>query len=126
MGLWVATLAISLQLWPASRICFNRCSSACVHGVLVRPRFFVLSSESKAGIDTLGLVNAGVVADGSVVPGGRVFSFGLFEALRLRGLGVKVDGGGCRSSTLGLGASGVCGAGTSLLAVLGDVVGDCF
>jgi hypothetical protein len=30
------TLAISLQLLPTSLICFNRCSSAGVHGVLVR------------------------------------------------------------------------------------------
>lgn len=32
-------LAISLQLLPASRSVFNRCSSAGVHGVLVRPFF---------------------------------------------------------------------------------------
>ena len=29
------TLAISLQLFPASRMAFNRCSSAGVHGVFV-------------------------------------------------------------------------------------------
>jgi hypothetical protein len=32
-------LAISLQLFPRSRICLSRCSSAGVHGVLVRPFF---------------------------------------------------------------------------------------
>lgn len=34
------TLAISLQLFPASRIAFSLCSSSAVHGVLVRPFFF--------------------------------------------------------------------------------------
>ena len=34
-----STLAISPQLFPASRIVFNRCSSAGVQGVFVRARF---------------------------------------------------------------------------------------
>lgn len=34
------TLAISLQLRPASRMVFKRCSSSAVQGVLVRPFFF--------------------------------------------------------------------------------------
>ena len=36
MGLCFSTFAISLQLFPASLICFNLCSSAGVHGVFVR------------------------------------------------------------------------------------------
>lgn len=92
------TFAISLQLWPASRICLSRCSSWGVHGVLVRPRFLLESSVSKAGMETLGVV-------GSAVPGGSVFSFGLCEARRLRWLGG--DDGGGRRSALGLGASRV-------------------
>ena len=34
------TLAISLQLLPASRMAFNLCSSSAVHGVFVLPFFF--------------------------------------------------------------------------------------
>ena len=37
------TLAISLQLQPASRIDFNRCSSSAVHGVLVLPFFLEIA-----------------------------------------------------------------------------------
>jgi len=36
-GAELLTFAISLQLLPASRIAFNLCSSAAVHGVFVRP-----------------------------------------------------------------------------------------
>lgn len=39
----VSTFAISLQLFPASRIVLSLCSSAGVHGVLVR-LFFALGS----------------------------------------------------------------------------------
>lgn len=39
------TLAISLQLFPASRIAFSLCSSSAVQGVLVRPFFFGGGSE---------------------------------------------------------------------------------
>ena len=42
------TLAISLQLFPASRIAFNLCSSSAVHGVLVLPFFFGVVSEAVA------------------------------------------------------------------------------
>jgi hypothetical protein len=36
---WHSTFAISLQLFPSSRIFFNRSSSAGVHGVFVLPFF---------------------------------------------------------------------------------------
>lgn len=39
-------------------------------------------------MDTLGAVDS----DGKVVPGGRVFSFGLCDARRLRGLGGDIGG----------------------------------
>lgn len=45
----VPTFAISLQLFPASLICFNRSSSAGVHGVFVR---LFLSLGSCAGLST--------------------------------------------------------------------------
>lgn len=44
------TLAISLQLRPASRIVFNRCSSSAVHGVFVRP-FFLGVDSTGGGIE---------------------------------------------------------------------------
>lgn len=40
------TLAISLQLLPASRIVLSRCSSSGLHGVLVRPFFFALDGSA--------------------------------------------------------------------------------
>lgn len=56
--------------------------------MLVRPRLLPASSVSKAGMETLGAVDS----NGKVVPGGRVFSLGLWDARRLRGLGGE-DGG---------------------------------
>lgn len=40
----VRTLAISLQLRPASRIVLSLCSSSAVHGVFVRPFFLGVGS----------------------------------------------------------------------------------
>ena len=56
------TLAISLQLLPASRMAFNLCSSSAVHGVFVRPFFF--------GAGSWATVVATVLTGGSVVTGG--------------------------------------------------------
>jgi hypothetical protein len=78
------TFAISLHVFPASRICLSLCSSPAVHGVLVLPvRFLPLSSVNSEGIDTLAL-EASVGRDNEV-PGGRVSScLGLLERGRLR------------------------------------------
>lgn len=105
------TFAISLQLFPTSRICFSLCSSAAVHGVLVRPvRFLPLSSLSNEDIDTLD-VGSG---RGRVVPGGSVSSFGLFEARRLRELCIGVIGGGTSDTGVLGGGNCVVGGGMVL------------
>jgi hypothetical protein len=66
--------------------------------VLVRPRFLPLSSASSDGIGTLGLdsfgeASRGAGGGGRVVPGGRVLSLGLCEALRFLGFEGEVGGG---------------------------------
>jgi hypothetical protein len=68
--------------------------------VFVRPRFLPLSSARSDGIGTLELESIGEAIRGAggggrVVPGGRVLSFGLCEALRFRGF-EDVVGGGAR------------------------------
>ena len=60
------TFAISLQLLPASLICFNLCSSAGVHGVLVRPFF----AGGGPGISWVGV--AAVAGEGSAPAGATV------------------------------------------------------
>ena len=60
--------------------------------MFVRPRFLPLSSLSSAAIDTL-VVDSDGAGGGRVVPGGKVSSFGLCEARRLRGLGDAAGGG---------------------------------
>jgi hypothetical protein len=59
---------------------------------LVLPRFLPLSSLSSAGIETLVVDSDGTGGVG-LVPGGRVSSFGLCDARRLRGLGDGPGGG---------------------------------
>lgn len=86
------TLAISLHDLPSSRICFNLCSSAAVHGVLVRLLFFALSSDSNDGIETLVLL-------GSAAVGGRISKDGL--AALFRGLVGDKSGGGAVSRVVG-------------------------
>lgn len=81
------TFAISLQLFPASRISFKSFSSPGVHGVFVRPRFLPVSSLNNAGIERFALDS-----DGKVVPGGKVSSLGLRDRCRFRGFG-DVTGG---------------------------------
>jgi len=127
----VSTFAISLQLCPASRICFSRCSSCGVHGVLVRPRFFPVSSLRRAGIETLAALEVMVVVvaaavaallsgtTGRVVPGGNVSSLGLWDVLRFRALGDDARGGAGSSRVLE--ASGTGGTGPSVVGVVGDV-----
>lgn len=91
--------------------------------MLVRPRFLPDSSPSKVGIDPGVPANS----EGSAVPGGSVFSFGLCDARRLRGFGVEMAGWSTDSAFGCFGASGVWGTAASLEAVLGDVVvNDCF
>jgi hypothetical protein len=51
MGDGGVTFAISLQLFPVSRICLSLCSSAAVHGVFVR-LFLTLGSVAKASTST--------------------------------------------------------------------------
>jgi len=60
------TFAISLQLLPASLICFNLCSSAGVHGVFVRPFF----AGGGPGISCAGAVV--VAGEGSAPTGAAV------------------------------------------------------
>jgi len=81
------TLAMSLQVLPVSRICFSLCSSAAVHGVFVRLRFLLLSSESSAGIETFVVLL-------SPTGGGRVSSVGLDGVCLLRGFEDDINGGG--------------------------------
>jgi hypothetical protein len=59
------TFAISLQLLPASLICFNLCSSAGVHGVLVRPFF-------AGGGPGMSCAGAAVTGEGSAPAGATV------------------------------------------------------
>lgn len=63
----VPTFAISLQLWPASRICFSLCSSAGVHGVFVR-LFFAFGS----GTGVSASADAGADADADADAAGAV------------------------------------------------------
>lgn len=62
------TFAISLQLLPASLICFSLCSSAGVQGVFVRPFFagggpdVSVTDEATAAVDDSA---TGVAADGA-------------------------------------------------------------
>lgn len=80
------TLAISLQLLPASRIAFSRCSSSAVHGVLVRPFFLggavvVAPAAGAAAVPSVGVGSAAVAgADGF-----SSAAAGAGEARRLRG-----------------------------------------
>ena len=85
------TLAISPQLLPASRICFSRCSSAAVHGVLVRPRFFALPSlrSDETGTEPGALARSLVGAAGD-----DDSNAGLREARRFLGFEGEGSGGG--------------------------------
>lgn len=102
------TFAISLQVLPLSRICFRRCSSAAVHGVLVRLFFLPpLSSDRSAGIDTLAeppLSATPMLVGGGLRSSCRVSVAGLREAGLFRGFGA---GGGFVSSMVE-GAAGRC------------------
>jgi hypothetical protein len=118
------TLAISFQLFPASRICFKRCSSTAVHGVFVLPvRFLPLSSLKSDGIETLELCSTGL---GKVVPGGRVSNLGLFDARRFLGLG-DLGGGITDTGVLGGGAvlSMVGSGATSTVVAVGETLDFC-
>lgn len=106
------TLAMSLQVLPASRICFNLCSSAAVHGVFVRLRFLPLSSERSAGIETL-------VVLVSPTGGGRVSNLGLGGACLFRGFEDGVNGGGAVFRIVG-GGTGIDGGGGSSYVLGGD------
>jgi len=103
-------------------MCLSLCSSPAVQGVFVLPRFLPLSSVSSVGIGTEVLVSpiAEPATDGSVVPGGKVSSFGLREDRRLRGLLGVV--GRAAASVLGFGARGAAAIGTSAGTSEDDVV----
>jgi hypothetical protein len=93
--------------------------------VFVRPRFLPLSSLSNEGIDTLVVGSDGAGGGGKVVPGGRVFSFGLCELRRLLRLGAPAGGGTSEIFELVGGRGGGTGSrGISADAVAGDVVVD--
>lgn len=79
IGCLKLTFAMSAQLLPASRMVFNRCSSAGVHGVFVL-LFFNGGSEVKsgslspAGGGTAELEVPDIGADRDIAPGVRLFS----------------------------------------------------
>jgi len=92
-----STFAISLQLLPASRICFSRCSSAGVHGVFVR-LFLALGScaATSSSVPDAAAALAGWGADAAI--GLAIWSCGCARLtdLRFRALpGVGVGVGGC-------------------------------
>lgn len=77
------TLAISLQLRPASRIVFSRCSSSAVHGVLVLPFFLGGASGTPGPGSSAASPAAAVVPDVDMVVAVLIWG----EARRFLGLG---------------------------------------
>ena len=95
------TFAISPQLLPASRICFNSCSSAAVQGVLVRPFFFTPSGDTGcAEVDSAAVATAAAELLPSPGTGGLVSDPAesesrFWEARRF--LGLEGEGGSVES-----------------------------
>ena len=112
----VHTLAISPQLFPASRIAFSLCSSVAVHGVLVRPFFFtpssvsgvtggnaaavgaLLDSATSVGLPSAGVEGVSVLGDARrfLEFGGKVSRWVVETAGAVAG-GGSVEGGGIRA-----------------------------
>ena len=87
------TFAISLQLCPASRICFSLCSSAAVHGVFVR-LFFAFGSGRGASASGAGAGAGAVVSVAPAVVGVfAIWSGGLLRLIDLRLRAPAGDGG---------------------------------
>lgn len=62
------TLAISLQVLPASRIAFSLCSSSAVHGVFVRPFFLPPASGVAVEVGGFPSPSTGAVSWGGAMP----------------------------------------------------------
>lgn len=85
------TFAISLQLCPASLICFSLCSSPGVHGVFVR-LFFAFGSEAGASASVAGAALS-LSAGPAAVVGLAMWSDGLWRLTDLRLRAPAGDGG---------------------------------
>lgn len=99
----MSTFAISLQLFPASLICFNVCSSFAVHGVFVRP-FFTTGccgggSRSAPGAVARPYPLDAAAADGAMGLASKSEPMEDFRFLEFPGVG-----GGPNAETLGLAA----------------------
>ena len=108
-------MAISLHVLPASRICFNLCSSVAVQGVFVRAfraglsLSAILSGDNKSvPIDMLDVEVPSVVTGpgGGFTFKGRCSADGLGDAGLLRGFGGESIGGGAVLS-IDRGSSGI-------------------
>ena len=85
--MFLPTFAISLQLFCASLICFSLCSSAAVHGVLVR-LFLALGSGTGTSSSAAEAPAVAAAVALSAEPAGVVEAFAIWSAklLRLRDL----------------------------------------